>query len=146
MSEEQEKRKLEDSITTEESETKKRKIEEDKSQEEENIVYDEFGDQDVVVCHCGIDAEDGLMIQCEKCTFWQHCICVEGLENATSEDIEKIEKYVCDACKAESELRKKKKRKKKKVEEDDFNPEDDEAYNDENEEEEEEEEVDDDDY
>ena len=58
------------------------------------------------------------MIQCEKCTFWQHTLCVEGLENATSEDIEKIEKYVCDACKTESELRKKKKKKKKKVEED----------------------------
>jgi hypothetical protein len=122
----EEKRKLDLSELVEESESKKRKIE----QEEENVVYDEFGDQDVVVCHCGIDAEDGLMIQCEKCTFWQHCVCIPGLENATSEDIEKIEKYICDACKSESE-KKKKKRKKRKEEEDEFNPEDDEAYQDE---------------
>ena len=50
--EEKEKRKLDDILTTDESETKKRKIEEE-TKVEDDVVYDEFGDQDVVVCHCG---------------------------------------------------------------------------------------------
>jgi len=88
-------------------------------------------EQDVVACVCGEDQEDGLMIQCEKCTFWQHAVCIEGLEAATNDDIEKVKDYICELCKEEKRKKEgKRKKKNKKEEEKDYNPEDEEEYED----------------
>lgn len=117
-------------------ETKKRKIDEvddddsNRKKTEDNQEFDTLGEQDVVACVCGEDQEDGIMIQCDKCTFWQHAVCVEGLENATNEDIEKITNYICEICKEEQKKKEGKRKKKKKEEEKDYNPDEEEEFED----------------
>ncbi|KAK9765126.1 Histone deacetylase complex subunit [Basidiobolus ranarum] len=52
-------------------------------------------------CVCGqqpIDHE-GLMIQCELCKVWQHCACVEILDEKDCP-----EQYFCERCKPENHL------------------------------------------
>lgn len=32
--------------------------------------------EDVIRCVCGVEEEEGFMIQCEGCFTWQHAACV----------------------------------------------------------------------
>jgi hypothetical protein len=101
----------------------KRKIEETeiidpKIQKTSNKTVEE--PEDIVVCPCNADYEDGLMVQCEKCLFWQHADCATGLEDPTEQDVEKLENYICEFCTLESV--KKKKKPKKTKEEEDYDP------------------------
>lgn len=76
-------------------------------------------EEDIVVCTCAANYEDGLMVQCEECLFWQHADCATGLENPTEEDVEKLEGYRCEFCIVEKS---KKKKKRKDEKEKDYNP------------------------
>ncbi|XP_050408451.1 uncharacterized protein LOC126823579 isoform X2 [Patella vulgata] len=50
---------------------------------------DEFG----VRCPCGCNEDDGLMILCAACKFWQHGVCFQILD----EDVAPAE-HICDVC------------------------------------------------
>ncbi|KAE8271917.1 hypothetical protein A4X09_0g448 [Tilletia walkeri] len=55
------------------------------------------GDEGVTRCVCGSTDENvGLMIQCEDCKCWQHCICM-GME--FEDDCPDV--YFCEQCKPE---------------------------------------------
>ncbi|KAK0551100.1 Histone deacetylase complex subunit [Tilletia horrida] len=55
------------------------------------------GDEGVTRCVCGSTDENvGLMIQCEECKAWQHCICM-GMEY----EEECPDVYFCEQCKPE---------------------------------------------
>ncbi|KAN0060535.1 hypothetical protein ACQY0O_006984 [Thecaphora frezii] len=57
----------------------------------------ERGDEGVTRCICGSTDENvGLMIQCEMCMCWQHCICM-GMQY--EEDC--LDVYFCEECKPE---------------------------------------------
>ncbi|ESO11865.1 hypothetical protein HELRODRAFT_190066 [Helobdella robusta] len=60
--------------------------------ESKNEHEDGNGDNetDVIRCVCNIYNDEGVMIQCEKCETWQHCMCmgVKGDE----------EEYMCELC------------------------------------------------
>ncbi|XP_030845046.1 HORMA domain-containing protein 1 [Strongylocentrotus purpuratus] len=60
-----------------------------KTGEEEEEVHEEAVPQ----CPCGCNEDDGLMIQCEKCQYWQHAVCFMILH----ED-EVPEKHYCHQC------------------------------------------------
>jgi histone-lysine N-methyltransferase ASH1L len=55
-------------------------VEEEEEEEEEEVIR----------CICNIFRDEGVMIQCEKCTTWQHCDCV-----GVSPD---VENYMCEQC------------------------------------------------
>ncbi|PWN50141.1 hypothetical protein IE53DRAFT_396115 [Violaceomyces palustris] len=57
----------------------------------------ETGDEGVTRCVCGsMDENVGLMIQCETCKCWQHCVCM-GMQ--VEEDCPDV--YFCEQCKPE---------------------------------------------
>ncbi|XP_048451484.1 PHD finger protein 20-like protein 1 isoform X2 [Rhincodon typus] len=45
-----------------------------------------------VRCVCGMDEENGFMIQCEECLCWQHSICLGLLEDSIPDQ------YICYLC------------------------------------------------
>ncbi|XP_072426106.1 PHD finger protein 20-like protein 1 isoform X1 [Chiloscyllium punctatum] len=45
-----------------------------------------------VRCVCGMDEENGFMIQCEECLCWQHSICLGLLEDSIPDQ------YICYFC------------------------------------------------
>lgn len=46
-------------------------------------------------CPCGVDDDLGIMVQCERCSTWQHGHCINvGLES----DAEAYEGYICAYC------------------------------------------------
>ncbi|XP_078071952.1 PHD finger protein 20-like protein 1 isoform X8 [Mustelus asterias] len=45
-----------------------------------------------VRCVCGMDEENGFMIQCEECLCWQHSICMGLLEDSIPDQ------YICYVC------------------------------------------------
>ncbi|XP_041045738.1 PHD finger protein 20-like protein 1 isoform X1 [Carcharodon carcharias] len=45
-----------------------------------------------VRCVCGMDEENGFMIQCEECLCWQHSICMGLLEDSIPDQ------YICYNC------------------------------------------------
>ncbi|GCB72071.1 hypothetical protein scyTo_0001813 [Scyliorhinus torazame] len=45
-----------------------------------------------VRCVCGMDEENGFMIQCEECLCWQHSICMGLLEDSIPDQ------YICYIC------------------------------------------------
>ncbi|CAH1134905.1 unnamed protein product [Ceutorhynchus assimilis] len=47
-------------------------------------------EEDIIRCICGIPRDEGLMIQCERCTVWQHIECVNADASAAS--------YHCEVC------------------------------------------------
>ncbi len=58
---------------------------------------DEAGDEGVTRCVCGsADENVGLMIQCETCKCWQHCVCM-GMQ--VEEDCPDV--YFCEQCRPE---------------------------------------------
>lgn len=58
---------------------------------------DEAGDEGVTRCVCGsADENVGLMIQCETCKCWQHCVCM-GMQ--VEEDCPDV--YYCEQCRPE---------------------------------------------
>ena len=60
-------------------------------------------DDDVIRCPCGQYKDEGEMVQCEKCSVWQHCDCV-GHKSAEekrgcSDKIDEDEQvYLCELC------------------------------------------------
>ncbi|KAK6191928.1 hypothetical protein SNE40_003501 [Patella caerulea] len=56
---------------------------------ERSECQDEFG----VRCPCGCNEDDGLMILCAVCKFWQHGVCFQILD----EDVAPVE-HICDVC------------------------------------------------
>ncbi|KAG8223558.1 hypothetical protein J437_LFUL004432 [Ladona fulva] len=57
------------------------------------IEENELQVQQPVRCPCGIHQDDGVMIFCEKCKYWQHAVCFKIL----SEDGAQKE-HVCELC------------------------------------------------
>ncbi|CBQ67774.1 conserved hypothetical protein [Sporisorium reilianum SRZ2] len=58
---------------------------------------EEAGDEGVTRCVCGsADENVGLMIQCETCKCWQHCVCM-GMQ--VEEDCPDV--YFCEQCRPE---------------------------------------------
>lgn len=58
---------------------------------------EEAGDEGVTRCVCGsADENVGLMIQCETCKCWQHCVCM-GMQ--VEEDCPDV--YYCEQCRPE---------------------------------------------
>ncbi|XP_048384355.1 PHD finger protein 20-like protein 1 isoform X2 [Stegostoma tigrinum] len=57
----------------------------DESQEEDE-------NNATVRCVCGMDEENGFMIQCEECLCWQHSICLGLLEDSIPDQ------YICYLC------------------------------------------------
>ncbi|XP_073446456.1 PHD finger protein 20-like protein 1 isoform X2 [Dendrobates tinctorius] len=53
---------------------------------------EEEGASEIVRCVCGMDEENGFMIQCEECLCWQHSICMGLLEDSIPEQ------YICYVC------------------------------------------------
>ncbi|XP_067887505.1 PHD finger protein 20-like protein 1 isoform X2 [Heterodontus francisci] len=53
---------------------------------------DEDDSNATVRCVCGMDEENGFMIQCEECLCWQHSICMGLLEDSIPDQ------YICYIC------------------------------------------------
>lgn len=65
--------------------------------EQGNLDGEEGGDEGVTRCVCGsADENVGLMIQCETCKCWQHCVCM-GMQ--VEEDCPDV--YYCEQCRPE---------------------------------------------
>lgn len=60
------------------------------SQSSRNAEEDE---ENIPQCPCGCNEDDGLMIQCEKCCYWQHAVCfmITDEENVP-------ERHYCNQC------------------------------------------------
>ncbi|XP_041472437.1 HORMA domain-containing protein 1-like [Lytechinus variegatus] len=58
---------------------------------EEELV--EVEEEAIPQCPCGCNEDDGLMIQCEKCHYWQHAVCFMILHE---DDVP--EKHYCNQC------------------------------------------------
>merc|ERR1712088_50004 len=55
---------------------------------------DDDGQEDSVTrCICDFLHDDGYMIQCDKCSVWQHVVCM-GLDKNNIPD-----EYLCEVCK-----------------------------------------------
>ncbi|XP_065836974.1 histone-lysine N-methyltransferase ASH1L-like [Oscarella lobularis] len=50
--------------------------------------------KEIMRCICGRPEEDGPMIQCDKCYFWQHCDCMNFYPPENAEDVP----YLCEKC------------------------------------------------
>ncbi|KRZ93900.1 Histone-lysine N-methyltransferase ash1 [Trichinella sp. T8] len=50
-------------------------------------------DEDKIRCICALFENDGLTIQCEKCSYWQHSRCAEQRKVKNSDQV-----YICDIC------------------------------------------------
>ncbi|KAH6570048.1 hypothetical protein BASA60_007975 [Batrachochytrium salamandrivorans] len=57
---------------------------------------DENSDDEVTRCLCGDTAPKGVMVQCDQCSVWQHCDCM----NLAGKKLPK--KYFCEQCRPES--------------------------------------------
>ncbi|SPO20066.1 uncharacterized protein UTRI_00460_B [Ustilago trichophora] len=65
--------------------------------EQGDLDGEEGGDEGVTRCVCGsADENVGLMIQCETCKCWQHCVCM-GMQ--VEEDCPDV--YFCEQCRPE---------------------------------------------
>merc|ERR1719382_1901706 len=53
---------------------------------------DEGQDDSVTRCICDFQHDDGYMIQCDKCSVWQHVVCM-GLDKNNIPD-----EYLCEKC------------------------------------------------
>ena len=53
---------------------------------------DEGQDDSVTRCVCDYLHDDGYMIQCDKCSVWQHVVCM-GLDKNNIPD-----EYLCEKC------------------------------------------------
>ncbi|MFH4974247.1 hypothetical protein AB6A40_000956 [Gnathostoma spinigerum] len=53
-------------------------------------------DSDCVRCICGIQEDDGQMIQCDRCHFWLHADCLFEKRKKAKE----LSEYVCQLCKS----------------------------------------------
>ncbi|KAL3860765.1 hypothetical protein ACJMK2_010836 [Sinanodonta woodiana] len=60
--------------------------------EESGMTEDEMEKDEVVNCICGMNEENGLMIQCEVCLCWQHAACFHINETSLPK------KYICSVC------------------------------------------------
>lgn len=47
-------------------------------------------EEDVIQCICGLQRDEGTMIQCTKCLIWQHIQCTKADSS--------MEKYFCEKC------------------------------------------------
>ncbi|XP_071955838.1 uncharacterized protein [Antedon mediterranea] len=56
-------------------------------------VYETADEEYLVKCPCENNEDDGLMIQCESCKYWQHAVCFAVI----SED-QAPEKHLCNLC------------------------------------------------
>ena len=69
----------------------------DADEQDGELDGDEAGDEGVTRCVCGsADENVGLMIQCETCKCWQHCVCM-GMQ--VEEDCPDV--YFCEQCRPE---------------------------------------------
>ncbi|XP_059168488.1 HORMA domain-containing protein 1-like [Physella acuta] len=61
----------------------------DKSPVRPETIEEEFS----VRCPCGCNEDDGLMVMCANCNFWQHAVCFQIIseENAPTD-------HICDLC------------------------------------------------
>ncbi|KRZ78064.1 putative histone-lysine N-methyltransferase lin-59, partial [Trichinella papuae] len=50
-------------------------------------------DEDKIRCICALFENDGLMIQCDKCSYWQHSRCAEQRKLKNSDQV-----YICEIC------------------------------------------------
>lgn len=63
----------------------------------ETGMEEDDGDEGVTRCLCGSTDENvGLMIQCEECKCWQHCICMGMMTESQCPDV-----YYCEQCRPE---------------------------------------------
>ena len=51
------------------------------------------GDEDGVRCPCVANEDDGLMIQCSVCSYWQHAVCFKILDESLAPA-----RHVCHLC------------------------------------------------
>ncbi|CAE1230074.1 HORMA domain-containing protein 1,HORMA domain-containing protein 2 [Acanthosepion pharaonis] len=51
------------------------------------------GDKDVVCCPCGCNEDDGLMILCANCNYWQHAVCFCLLDETSAPST-----HYCASC------------------------------------------------
>lgn len=69
----------------------------DADEQDVDLDGEEGGDEGVTRCVCGsADENVGLMIQCETCKCWQHCVCM-GMQ--VEEDCPDV--YFCEQCRPE---------------------------------------------
>ncbi|KJE89830.1 hypothetical protein CAOG_08491 [Capsaspora owczarzaki ATCC 30864] len=62
-------------------------------------------DEDVNRCICGVTFDDGIMLECEKCHFWQHEECMNPLKpDGTRRRIRRDEEHLCHLCNPREEL------------------------------------------
>ena len=57
-----------------------------------DTMEDEGQDNSVTRCICDLTHDDGYMIYCDKCSVWQHVVCM-GLDKNSIPD-----EYVCEKC------------------------------------------------
>jgi hypothetical protein len=75
------------------SKTKRPRQQQQKKRKEKKDEIGEWTKDDIIRCICGDDEEDGLMIQCNHCSSWLHCGCI----NISRTNIP--DRYKCDYCK-----------------------------------------------
>jgi histone-lysine N-methyltransferase ASH1L len=49
---------------------------------------------DIIQCPCGQFKDEGVMVQCDECSSWQHIDCIKADEVDPSE----LDKFICDTC------------------------------------------------
>ncbi|KAL1924405.1 uncharacterized protein VTP21DRAFT_7440 [Calcarisporiella thermophila] len=67
--------------------------------EPETVEEEDSDDGGQTRCVCGEAHHDGIMIQCEECKVWQHCICVGIVSEKGIPDL-----YYCEVCKPENHI------------------------------------------
>ncbi|RWS31394.1 histone-lysine N-methyltransferase ASH1L-like protein [Leptotrombidium deliense] len=50
-------------------------------------------EEEIIQCICGILRDEGMMIQCDQCSKWQHCFCL-GIPTPVDEN----KKHLCHLC------------------------------------------------
>ncbi|XP_064634240.1 HORMA domain-containing protein 1-like [Lineus longissimus] len=58
------------------------------------------GEEQGVCCPCGCNEDDGLMVLCAICKYWQHGVCFKVLCEA-----EAPETHICDSCAVKEEMK-----------------------------------------
>ncbi|KAM0676814.1 hypothetical protein BDAP_002632 [Binucleata daphniae] len=71
------------------------KIKNDQNEMNKGIMY-------IRKCLCGVNNDDGDMLQCDKCDAWMHTVCCGFFSNTDKRMPEK--EYICDFCKKEFSL------------------------------------------
>lgn len=59
---------------------------------------EDVDEMEVIRCVCGTTHDHGVMIQCDRCFVWQHCVCVGLPDSAGGLEAADDRRYLCEVC------------------------------------------------